>query len=198
MDIKISLHYDIVENKDQSIVWYWTNFFSKDSFRSSFSLLPASLLRPNDFILLPDLESVRKSWKWVRDFLKYSDNQVAWYTMRSNLKDYNSSHEDIIRVFQGRNVIICNMWNDEYLIAACEKVKISIYTTNMLNLPDKRWIHPTVPGSPHFSNLWDVEFPSEVLVPRGYTCLSHEELVKAKSLLQSAGIKKFVIKSSAE
>jgi hypothetical protein len=109
----------------------------------------------------------------------------------------NLIHLDNLSRFKGKNVIVANFYADEGLQKACKILNIEVFGDNANRVPDKRWIHPNIPGSlyPSGLDLYGVEFPFlTVKVPKGYTCYTVEELQVAKVLLEKDGVKEFVLK----
>jgi len=86
---------------------------------------------------------------------------------------------------------------EPFLNKEAEKRNVKVYfKENIDELPDKRWLHPLVPGAsdqkdyfPHYP------FPKGVSVTKGYTCYTIDEIRNAKNLLKEQGVNKVIIKS---
>jgi hypothetical protein len=186
---------DYIHPNGYSIVWYFNLYFDRFKDHASHEVNVISFLRPNDYILLPDKEAVKRSWNWAKDIFGYSDNQVRWYKRFESASDRNNRHEENLKQFKGQDVIIVCFFAEGRIRQVCDKLGLRLYGDDITILPDKRWLHDTIPGSKFKSNVFGVvDFPKGVKVPKGYTCYNEEELRKAKELLVEQDVKEFVIK----
>lgn len=198
---------DIIEivtdnHKCSTIIWFYHTPVKLD--RVNFSLLPIHGLRDSDYIFLVDDERSRKAWKWAKDFHCYSDSQVRFYKLDEKSDSNDEEIFKSLKEFENRtDCVVVNMHNLKETRNPCERLNIKTYGNKMDLLLDKRWLHSCVPGSKYYQRETEVfkvktpSFPKEkISIPRGYSCYSKEELLKAKELLSELGIKKLFLKSA--
>jgi hypothetical protein len=186
---------NIICTEDHSIVWYFSGYNDKYIETGTREIKPVTFLRPQDKIILSDLYAVVKGWKWAQKVFGYTDDQAVWYRPFTSLSEKNSRHEEILMSFIGQKIIVICLTPDQYIRQACDNLGIKYYGDDLTSLPDKRWIHDTIPGSRYKSNIFNVvDFPKGVNVPRGYTCYNEDELRTARELLAEQGVKEIVVK----
>ncbi len=54
---------------------------------------------------------------------------------------------------------------------------------------------PSIPSSEYTADIFGIEFPSGVSVPKGFTCYSIPEIRQAKEILTKMKVSKFLVKS---
>jgi len=105
-----------------------------------------------------------------------------------------SACKKVLTHFQSKNVTIVPFHVHPKLNEIAREMKMRVYSDNIFELPDKRWIHPTIPSSKETSDIFGVTFPEGVPVPRGYACYSKEELIAARNLLERDNVTRMLIK----
>jgi hypothetical protein len=179
------------------IVWY----FTKNLFGEEVSTNAIGLMRPEiDIIALPKFPQILNVWKWAKEIFKYSDSQAYFYEPFKNDEEEKETLQGLISYLKkfGESIvfkivpIITNLILNE--VAASKGLEV--LNDNIWTLPDKSWLHKNIPGSKSKSpeEIFNLKFPEDINVPKGYIFHSFEELHEAKSILEQEGVTKFMIK----
>jgi hypothetical protein len=180
------------------IVWY----FTKNLFGEEVSTNPIGLIRPGiDLIALPNFPQVLNVWKWAQKVFKYEDSQAYFYEPFKNQEEEKETIEGIISYFNKiGDGLVCKFFpfcTNTILNEVAQSKEVEVLNDNLWALPDKSWLHKNVPGSTSKSpeEIFNVELPQGINVPKGYVIYSFEELHLAKAILEQEGAKKFMIKN---
>lgn len=154
-------------------------------------------LRENDYICLFDCPKIRKIAMFYKKIFNYKDDQFIFWSLDSvnEQKDMIKVYENILSRFKFMsNVVVVSLLLYDELEEVCLRLGIRTCSNPMGRLPDKRILQPTVPGSIYTNNLWGLSEIKDVSIPRGYSCNTHEEIIKARVLLKEQGIVSLYIK----
>ena len=177
---------------EKLIVW----FFLKNSKSEYLIANPLSIMRPNDIICLTkNNQKIDESWIWAKLIFNYTDDQVYFYEMFETDEDERKVIVDILNKFKNLNCIIFPSMTNHILAEEAARLGVEVFSDDFFSLPDKRWLHPSI-SEIYTSDIFGIKFPSDVKVPKGFTCHNKQELRTAKEYLNGMGISKMLIKNA--